>query len=352
MLPPSTSLVRAPIGALDRLRGHAAPGGTPDGRPSVVAHRPVEDAATAVPATLPSGSPAAGPRAQLPRPVPHEFGPADITERAWTQAAALRPGALIAVSSADGGVGRSTLVAALGGILALAVPGPPVVAIDMNPVPWGGLADRVTRSHPGSMWDALRDLHTLTTHREVERWAQRGPTGLAALVGEMETYDGRRPPTHDEAVAVVDGVRRLYPLTIVDAMVAQIRGVWRTLAAAAAPVLVARASIDSLQHTMRLLAILRIAGFTATADACVLVVMTTSSDASREVRAVARQASTTAGDVVTVPYDPQLAQAAPIDPRRLRKPTRRALIDVAAAVLDRCTDPHRLAAVDAQERAR
>jgi len=58
-----------------------------------------------------------------PRPVPHAFGPTDISERAWIQAAALRPGALVEVSSADGGVGRSTLVAALGGLLALAVSG-------------------------------------------------------------------------------------------------------------------------------------------------------------------------------------------------------------------------------------
>jgi len=73
----------------------------------------------------------------------------------------------------------------------------------MNPVPWGGLADRVGRSsHPASMWDAVRDLNTLTSRREVGRWVQRGPSGLLALVGEIEAHSGRRPPAHQEAAAV------------------------------------------------------------------------------------------------------------------------------------------------------
>jgi MinD-like ATPase involved in chromosome partitioning or flagellar assembly len=272
------------------------------------------------------------------RPVPHEFGPADVAESVWLRAAALQPAAMVAVSSADGGVGRSTLVAALGGLLALAVPGP-VMAVDMNPVPWGGLAERVGRSSAGTVWDAVRDLPTLTSRREVERWTQRSPSGLLALVGETEGQ-GRRPPRHDEAAAVVEAVRRLYPLTVCDAMPALIAGVWRTLAAAHAPVLVARATTDSLHHTMRLLTHLRAAGYGAVVDNGVLAVVASSPTNHRDVRAVVQQAAAVIPAVVSVPFDVQLARPEPVDVRRLRKPTRTALVQLADAVTERCADPH------------
>ena len=271
------------------------------------------------------------------RAVPSEFGPADIAERAWLRAAALYPAAMIAVSSADGGVGRSTLVAALGDLLALAVPGP-VVAVDMHPVPWGGLGERIGRSNAGTTWDAVRDLHTLTSRHEVERWTQRSPSGLLALVGETEGR-GRRPPRHDEASAVVEAVRRLYPLTICDVMPAWITGGWRTLAAAYAPVLVARATTDSLHHTMRLLTHLRAAGNGAVVDRAVLAVVAASPATDRTVRAVLQQAATVVPDVVSIPYDPQLARPEPVDARRLKRQTRTALVQLADAAIGRCADP-------------
>jgi len=284
-----------------------------------------------------------------PRAVPNEFGPADVAERAWLSAAALIPGASVVVSSADGGVGRSTLVSALGGLLALAVPGP-VTAVDMMPVPWGGLGERVGRQNAGTVWDTVRDLHTLTSRREVERWAQRGPTGLLALVGETEGQ-GRRPPRHEEAAAVADRLRALYPLTVCDVLPALVTGVWRTLATATAPVLVSRATTDSLRHTMRLLTHMRAAGYARVARDCVLVVMATSPAVPREVRAVAGQAAEIAGAVLTVPYDPQLAKPQPIDPRRLRRRTRAALVRVADAVLQQCAAERPAPPHQAEERA-
>lgn len=271
------------------------------------------------------------------RPVPHEFGPASLAERVWLSAAALQPAAAVAVSSADGGVGRSTLVAALGGVLALAVPDP-VIAVDMNPVPWGGLRERIGRSNAGTIWDAVRDLETLTSRREIQRWTQRSPSGLLALIGETEGQ-GRRPPRYDEADAVVTAVRWQYPLTICDTMPALITGVWRTLATAHAPILAARATTDSLHHTMRLLAHLRAAGYGSVVDRTVLVVIATSPATDRDVRAVVQQAVAVVPAVVAIPFDPQLARAEPVDVRRLRKHTRHALVQLADAVIKFCVDP-------------
>jgi MinD-like ATPase involved in chromosome partitioning or flagellar assembly len=254
----------------------------------------------------------------------------------WLRAASLRPGcALVAISSADGGVGRSTLTAALGSLLALACP-EPVIAVDMSSRAWGGLAARVGRSNAGTVWDTVRDVDTLTSRAQAQRWAQNGPTGLQALVGEVEMAGKRRPPTHSESMTVVKALHPLYPLAVLDLAVAEIRGVWITLAGAAAPVLVSRATTDSLQHTMRLLAQMRAAGLAQLADNALVVVMASSPSTPREVKAVAQQAAAVAGGLLTVPFDPDLARAVPIDPRRLRRATHRALVDVAAAVLARC----------------
>jgi MinD-like ATPase involved in chromosome partitioning or flagellar assembly len=286
-------------------------------------------------ASPPATAPQAGSWAE-PLPVPHEFGPVDVADRAWRQAAAVRFASTIAVSSADGGVGRSTLVAALGSVLALAVPGP-VVAVDMHPVPWGGLGDRIGRQNAGTIWDAVRDLEQLTSLREISRWAQRGPTGLLALVGETEGA-GRRPPRHDEGAAVARAVARQVPLTVCDVMPALIVGVWQTLSAATVPLLVARASADSVQHTLRLLTHLRAAGYDDVADRCVLAVMSTAAWTAREVRAAVRQAEAAVPDVVSIPFDEQLGHAEPVDARRLRKPVRNALVELAGRVLVRCAE--------------
>jgi MinD-like ATPase involved in chromosome partitioning or flagellar assembly len=284
-----------------------------------------------------------------PRPVPHQFGPADVAEQAWRNAAALRPGAVVAISSADGGVGRSTLAAALGGLLALAVP-EPVIAVDMVPAPWNGLGARVGRQNWATVWDTVRDFSTLTSRADVERWVQRGPSGLLALVGEIEGKE-RRPPRPDEASALADRLRQLFALTIWDLAPATTGPVWHSLATATVPVLVTRASTDGLRHSLRLLTHLTATGHARVTRDCVLVIMATSPSVPRQVRAVARQANDIAGAVLTVPYDPRLAQPEPIDPRQLRRRTRTALVHVADAVLQRCAADRPASAPSSQERA-
>ncbi|WP_203383730.1 MinD/ParA family ATP-binding protein [Paractinoplanes ovalisporus] len=208
----------------------------------------------------------------------------------------------------------------------------------MNPVPWGGLADRIGRQSTATVWDTVRDLNSLTSAEEIQRWTQRGPTGLLALAGETEGQ-GRRPPQHDEAAAVVEVVRRLVAVTVCDVMPALITGVWRTLHTAQAPVIVARASTDSIRHSLRLLAHLRAAGYGPVADRAVLAVSATSPRIAREVRAVLKQARSAVPTIVSIPFDVGLSVPEPIDVRRLRKQTRHALVHLAEQVLLRCIAP-------------
>jgi MinD-like ATPase involved in chromosome partitioning or flagellar assembly len=236
------------------------------------------------------------------------------------------------------------LVAALGSLLALACP-QPLIAVDMTGRAWGGLEHRVRRRTPGTVWDAARHAGGLTARAQVRQWSQLGPTGLEVLTGEPEMTSERRPPLYSEIAVVVAALRRLYPLLLVDLSPADQHGTWAALTWAAAPVLVARASVDSLHHTMRLAARMRAVGLADVVARSVVVVMATSPNPPRQVRAPQIQAAQAVGDLVTVPYDPALARPEPVDVRSLRRATRGALVRVGATVLRRCpADPHLVAA--------
>ncbi|WP_170215131.1 MinD/ParA family ATP-binding protein [Micromonospora aurantiaca] len=278
--------------------------------------------------------------ARGPRAIPREFSGGSQAESLWLRASSLRPGCpLVSVSSADGGVGRSTLTAALGGVLALASPAP-IVAVDATARAWGGLGHRVVRGSAASAWDASVAETKLADPRTAEELMQRGPTGLRVLVGESKMTAQRRPPTWSEMFGVIGHLRSVYAMALLDLPAADNTPTWRALGWATVPVLVSRATVDALQHTMRLLAHLKAAGLDQVAESAVVVVMTTTHSTAREVRAVEQLARQAATHLVRVPFDPVLARPDPLDPRSLSKATRTALTEVAAAVVDRCpADP-------------
>ncbi|WP_416903468.1 MinD/ParA family ATP-binding protein [Micromonospora echinospora] len=270
------------------------------------------------------------------REIPREFGAGRRVETLWWRAASLRAGCpLVCVSSADGGVGRSALTAALGGLLALAVPDP-LVAVDATLRPWGGLEHRVARRGAFTVWDAVLADTGLADGGAAERLMQVGPTGLRVLVGESKLLARRRPPTWPELFGVIGHLRSVYRLALLDLPTAETAPTWRALGWSTVSVLVSRATVDAVQHTLRLLTHMRAAGLGQVADRAVVVVMAVSPSTAREVRAVERLARQAAAALVRVPYDPVLARPDPLDPRALSKATRSALTEVAAAVIDRC----------------
>jgi MinD-like ATPase involved in chromosome partitioning or flagellar assembly len=238
-------------------------------------------------------------------------------------------------------------------VLALAMTRPPL-ALDAGCRSWGGLAHRVRRRHAASVWDAHVHLDRMGDRAWVDRIVEHGPTGLHALVCEEHADSGRRPVTFQELVPVIGQLRAMYPLMLLDLRTADTSWTWQALSWGEAPLLVARASPDSVLHTMRLQSQLRAIGFTDVTERMVLVVVATKRHVEAEVRAAERQAATVFSAVIRVPYDPGLARAAPIDPRRLRRRTKTALLKVAEAIVGRCpADPQAAATlVDPGERWR
>ncbi|WP_432983297.1 hypothetical protein [Dactylosporangium sp. CA-233914] len=329
--------VVAHAGATGRLGAHPAPSGADARRHPgmVLAGRRT----TAVP-----------PAGVIAPVVPREFGGGPIVERLW-QAAARLPvgGALIGVSSADGGVGRSTTTAALGGVLACAVSGL-VLAVDATGRSWGGLTERVADGD-GTVWDAVAGLNAADTNDGQNRprvhtdldidldtvlgWTRRTPAGLHALVAEPQRTAQRRPPVLRETRTAVDRLHQHFSVALLDLPAADTRPAWQSLRDVTVPILVARAAADSLRHTQRLLAQLRAAGLGDVVDRTLLAVVATVPNPPREATALGRQTAELVRRVVEVPYDPHLARPEPVDPRRTRRATRQALLELAAACLTR-----------------
>ncbi len=314
---PSDELSADP-GRSERPSVHPAVAGPdPVGQPEVTAAPPVPG----------------GDRTRVPRSVPSRFGPRALVEPVWLDAAARELGQSVAVSCADGGVGRSTLVAALGSLLALACPDP-VVAVDATERGWGGLAERVDADNAGSISDAIDTIDADPDHGFAGFvWARTGPSGLRALLNDRFTPKAQRLDDLAQVLTVADTLRPWHAAVLLDLPVADTRRVWLALAQADVPVLVARASTDSLRHTLQLLTAMGEADFTDVVRRVVVVISCTQPSPPKAVQAVARQLTDQVAALVTVPYDPGLAAPEPVDVRRLNRRTRRALLRVAAAVV-------------------
>ncbi|MGI5185514.1 hypothetical protein ACQEVZ_55655 [Dactylosporangium sp. CA-152071] len=281
--------------------------------------------------------------------VPHEFGGGATAERLWLDAATLPLGnCLIGATSADGGVGRSTLIAALGGVLALAAPGP-VLAVDASGRSWSGLTER-TGPGDGTLWDALQAQQSGTLSAGfagVVPSTRRGPSGLYALTAEPQRTAARRPPVFTETIQVISALGPHTSAVLAELPVADVRGVWQYLSIVPSPLLVARASVDGVRHALHLLSQLRAGGLGVVADRTVLAVVAGVPKPSRDVHAACHQAADQVATLVPVPWDAHLARPEPVDVRRCRRITRRALVDLAAACLAPIVRRQHLAAATA-----
>ncbi|GIG94628.1 hypothetical protein Pma05_12010 [Plantactinospora mayteni] len=267
-------------------------------------------------------------------PVPRRFR-SDGADVLWLRAAWLSPPcAVVGVGSADGGVGRSAITAAVGGVLALACPDP-VIAIDATGRNWGGLGVRVS-TVARSVWDAVDNADSLIDRQSVERFVQQGPTGLHALAAENAAAGGaRRAPMLHETYALVERIRQVYSIALLDLPQVEVRGMWSPFVGCTVPVLVSRATRESVQHTLRLLTQLRQVS-SALADEVILTLVAGRPHNPRELRFAEQQATDAVHGVVTVPWDPVLARPEPIDVRQLGAAARRAVVNLAAEIVTRC----------------
>ncbi|MEV6215732.1 MinD/ParA family protein [Nocardia sp. NPDC051833] len=238
----------------------------------------------------------------------------------------------IAILSLKGGVGKTTTTVGLGSTFA-SQRGDRVIAIDANP-DLGTLAHRVPRQTRSTVRNLLEDQN-ITRYSDVRAHTSQAPSRLEVLASEQD-------PAVSEAFSEADyrkaiGIlQSFYNIILTDCgtglMHSAMSGV---LDMASSLVLVTSPAIDGARSASATLDWLDHHGYSKLVERTVVVV-----NASR------RGASTVDLDqlrklfldrtraVQIVPFDDHLAEGAEIDLELVSKPTRRALLELAAMVAD------------------
>ncbi|WP_280449189.1 MinD/ParA family ATP-binding protein [Nocardia brasiliensis] len=238
----------------------------------------------------------------------------------------------IAILSLKGGVGKTTTTVGLGSTFA-SLRGDRVIAIDANP-DLGTLAHRVPRQTRSTVRNLLEDQH-ISRYSDVRAHTSQAPSRLEVLASEQD-------PAVSEAFSEADyrkaiGIlQSFYNIILTDCgtglMHSAMAGV---LDMASSLVLVTSPAIDGARSASATLDWLDHHGYGKLVERTVVVV-----NASR------RGASTVDLDqlrklfldrtraVQVVPFDDHLAEGAEIDLELVSKPTRRALLELAAMVAD------------------
>jgi MinD-like ATPase involved in chromosome partitioning or flagellar assembly len=239
----------------------------------------------------------------------------------------------IAVLSLKGGVGKTTTTIGLGSTFA-SLRGDCVVAVDANP-DFGTLAQRIPQQTDATVRDLLAAAPTIRRYSDVRAHTSQAPSRLEVLASERDPAVSEAF-SEDDYRAVVDILQVFYNIILTDCgtglMHSAMAGV---LDMASSLVLVTSPAIDGARSASATLDWLDHHGYSKLVERTVVVV-----NASR------RGASTVDLDqlrklfldrtraVQVVPFDDHLAEGAEIDLELVSKPTRRALLELAAMVAD------------------
>jgi MinD-like ATPase involved in chromosome partitioning or flagellar assembly len=242
----------------------------------------------------------------------------------------------IAVASIKGGIGKTTVSACLGLVLA-ENRGDRVAVLDAD-TDAGTLADRLGVDTA----ESIRDLVDFVDAQHAPITALTDVARYLGLSGRLHVLASDQSPAVSEALARPDYERasevlaRFHDIVITDSGTGVVHPVMRaTLAEADGLVVVGGPTVDGSSRAAQTLDWLHAHGHgDLAADAVVALSMDRSSDAV-DVRRVHEHFARRARAVVEVPYDPHLASGAVIEPARLAQPTHDAFLEMAALLADR-----------------
>jgi MinD-like ATPase involved in chromosome partitioning or flagellar assembly len=233
-----------------------------------------------------------------------------------------------------GGVGKTTVAASVGSILADLRQDDRVVAIDADTA-FGKLGSRVDPHVSGSYWDLAADEH-LDTFADVRARVGNNAAGLFVLAGESATSRRRvlDPGIYREATLRLD---RHFTISIVDcgstidAPVTQ--EVLRDLDAL---IVVSSPWVDGASAAGQILEYLHNRGMTGLLHRTVIVLNDSDGHANKRTRAILVQQFAGRGQpVFEVPFDPHLRPGGVIDVANEMSPqTRRRFLEISAAIAE------------------
>ncbi|MFD9595938.1 MinD/ParA family protein [Kitasatospora sp. NPDC059973] len=321
-------------------------------------HRPLDTTGTA--AVLPQGAPPAappGPAAQLPEAVPAVAAPVarrglrgiglgtglglGRVDRERLEAVVRTPlhrSYRIAVVGLKGGVGKTSVTLALGSVLA-ETRSDKVIAVDANP-DTGTLSGRVHRETTATVQDLLVAAPSITGYMDIRRFTSLTPSGLEVLGNDPDPAVATAFGGEDYQ-RLVDLLARQYPIVLSDCGTGLLHGATRAvLDLADQLVIAATASLDGASGADATLEWLHANGYGPLARRSVTVVSGVRGT-GRVVKAenlVAHFESLCRAAVV-LPFDEHLALGGTFEPAKLRHRTRRAHLELAAAVAEGMSHP-------------
>jgi MinD-like ATPase involved in chromosome partitioning or flagellar assembly len=238
----------------------------------------------------------------------------------------------IAVSSIKGGVGKTTVAACLGLVLA-ENRGDRVVVLDANPDA-GTLADRLTGESTVTVRELLRDLDRIRSWADMSRYT--------SLAGRLQVLASEQDPASSDAFSreeyehVSALLGRFFNLTVTDSGTGLVHSAMEgTLKLADSLVVVGAPTVDGASRAAKTLDWLLAHGHSGLATDALVVLSHDRVSADVDARRIRAYFTSRCRAVVDIPHDPHLATGGRIELARLNPRTRDAFLQLAALVTDR-----------------
>ena len=264
------------------------------------------------------------------------FGPspAELAERQLVARAKAPVGGCrsIAVISRKGGVGKTTTTLMLGHTFA-SLRGDRVVALDGNPDA-GSLGYRVRRETAATVTNLLADEQDIVRYADIRSYTNQAPTRLEVVAADDDPRITTALGEEDyrRAIALLE---RHYNLILLDTGTGVLESATKGILQLAEQIVVVMSpSLDSARAASSTLDWLNENGHAELVRNAVAVVNAVREEGLVEVDKVKEHFQGRCRAVVQVPWDPHLSAGAETQVERLRPITRRAYLEVAAAVAD------------------
>jgi putative peptide zinc metalloprotease protein len=262
-------------------------------------------------------------------PSPTEVAHRQLVARAKAPVGGCRS---IAVISRKGGVGKTTTTLMLGHTFA-SLRGDRVVALDGNPDA-GSLGYRVKRETPATVTDLLAKEQEIIRYADIRAFTNQAPTRLEVVASDddprITTALGEEE--YRRAIALLD---RHYNIILLDTGTGVLESATKGILHLADQIVVVMSpSLDSARTASSTLDWLNENGYAELVRNAIAVVNAVREEGVVEVGRIEEHFAERCRAVVKVPWDEHLSAGAETQIERLRPITRRAYLEVAAAVAD------------------
>ncbi|MBO0877614.1 MAG: MinD/ParA family protein [Pseudonocardia sp.] len=260
-------------------------------------------------------------------------------QRLMEQVRAPLPGTRhIAVTSIKGGVGKTTVAACLGLMLA-EYRGEGVIAVDADPDA-GTLADRLTGATTVTVRDLLVDLDKITSLGQFGAYT--------TLAGRLRVLAGEQDPAMGEAFRREDYQRvcgtlaRFFDIVITDSGTGLVHSAMRgTLELADTLIVVGTPTVDGASRASKTLDWLQAHGYHRLAEEAVVVLSHDRRSRRVDRKRLREHFGARCGHVVEIPADAHLYSGGLIKSQRLAPATAEAFLHLAAVIADGFGTPKR-----------